>query len=185
MKIIIGLPAYNEEKNIAKVIVQLKKISKNIIVCNDGSTDLTSEIAENLGAIVVNHQKNKGYGAAIKSLFDKAKEMDSDILITFDADGQHNVSEIKNVLTPLISKKADIVIGSRFLGDGEGKISRFKDLAAVGTSNSIATRISGVFWIFMASLLGTEGYGQFSYFIAIASIASVITFLGIGNSTNI
>ena len=71
------------------------------------------------------------------------------------------------------------------MDDFKGKISRFKDLAAVGTSNSIATRISGVFWIFMASLLGTEGYGQFSYFIAIASIASVITFLGIGNSTNI
>jgi len=68
------------------------------------------------------------------------------------------------------------------LDDFKGKISRFKDLAAVGTSNSISSLISGIFWIFMASLLGTEGYGQFSYFIAIASIASVIAFLGIGNT---
>jgi len=63
-----------------------------------------------------------------------------------------------------------------------GKIDKIKDLAAVGTSNSIGSLISGIFWIFMASLLGTEGYGQFSYFIAIASIASVIAFLGIGNT---
>ena len=62
------------------------------------------------------------------------------------------------------------------------KMNKIKDLAAVGTSNSISSLISGVFWIFMASLLGTEGYGQFSYFIAIASIASIIAFLGIGNT---
>ena len=126
MEIVIGLPAYNEEKNIASIVLTLKELDYSVIVCNDGSSDQTGKIAEKMGAIVVNHQKNKGYGAAIKSLFDKAKEMDSDILITFDADGQHNVSEIKNVLTPLISKKADIVIGSRFLGDGEGKIPKYR-----------------------------------------------------------
>lgn len=62
------------------------------------------------------------------------------------------------------------------------KMGKMKDLATVGMSNSISTAISGIFWIFMASLLGTEGYGQFSYFIAIASIVSVIAFLGIGNT---
>ena len=66
--------------------------------------------------------------------------------------------------------------------DFKEKINKFRDLAIVGTSNSIVNLISGIFWIFMASLLGTEGYGQFSYFIAIASIASVISFLGIGNT---
>ena len=126
MEIVIGLPAYNEEKNIASIVLTLKELDYSVIVCNDGSSDQTGKIAEKMGAIVVNHQKNKGYGAAIKSLFDKAKEMDSDILITFDADGQHNVSEIKNVLTPLISKKADIVIGSRFLGEGEGQIQKYR-----------------------------------------------------------
>ena len=126
MEIVIGLPAYNEEKNIASIVLTLKELDYSVIVCNDGSSDQTGKIAEKMGAIGVNHQKNKGYGAAIKSLFDKAKEMDSDILITFDADGQHNVSEIKNVLTPLISKKADIVIGSRFLGEGEGKIPKYR-----------------------------------------------------------
>ena len=126
MKIVIGLPAYNEEKNIAKIISTLQELDYSVIVCNDGSSDQTGKIAEKMGAMVVNHQKNMGYGAAIRSLFDKAKEINFDILITFDADGQHNVSEIKDVLAPLISKKADIVIGSRFLGEGEDKIPKYR-----------------------------------------------------------
>ena len=88
MKITVGIPAYNEEKNIAKIIVKLKKIADKIIVCNDGSTDLTSEIAENLGAIVINHTKNRGYGSGIKSILEKSKEIGSEVLVTFDGDGQ-------------------------------------------------------------------------------------------------
>ena len=96
MKIFIGIPAFNEEKNIASIILKIKEKFPNIIVCNDGSSDQTGKIAEKMGAIVINHQKNMGYGAAIKSLFLKAKEIDSDILVTFDGDGQHNISEIKD-----------------------------------------------------------------------------------------
>jgi len=115
LDITIGIPAYNEEKNIASIIVKLKKITQKIIVCNDGSTDLTGEIAQKLGAIVINHPKNLGYGSGIRSIFQKAKEIDSDILVTFDADGQHQVEDIKKVIEPILKNKADIVIGSRFL----------------------------------------------------------------------
>jgi glycosyltransferase involved in cell wall biosynthesis len=113
----VGIPAYNEEKNIAKIILKLQKLADKIIVCNDGSTDLTSEIAEKMGAIVINHPKNMGYGAGIRSLFLKAKEIDSDILVTFDADGQHRVEDIQTVIELIRKNEADIVIGSRFLGD--------------------------------------------------------------------
>ena len=75
MKITVGIPAYNEEKNIAGIISRVKKYADSIIVCDDGSNDLTSEISEQLGAIVIKHSKNKGYGAAINSLFLKAKEL--------------------------------------------------------------------------------------------------------------
>ena len=115
MDITIGIPAYNEEKNIASIIIKLKKIAKKIIVCDDGSTDLTGEIAEKLGAVVINHPKNLGYGSGIRSIFQKAKEIDSDILVTFDADGQHQVEDIKKVIDPILKNKADVVIGSRFL----------------------------------------------------------------------
>jgi len=115
LDITIGIPAYNEEKNIASIIVKLKKIAQKIIVCNDGSTDLTGEIAQKLGAIVINHPKNLGYGSGIRSIFQKAKEIDSDILVTFDADGQHQVEDIKKVIEPILKNEVDVVIGSRFL----------------------------------------------------------------------
>ena len=115
MKITIGIPAYNEEKNIALIITKLKKITDSIIVCDDGSSDLTGEIARELGAVVISHPKNMGYGAAIRSLFLKAKELDLDGLITMDADGQHRIEDINSVFGPINDEVADIVIGSRFL----------------------------------------------------------------------
>ncbi len=126
MKVVIGLPAFNEEKNIGGIISSLQELDYSVIVCNDGSSDQTGKIAEKMGAIVINHNKNMGYGAGIKSLFEKAKEMNYDVLITFDADGQHNISDIKDILKPLITNSADIVIGSRFLGEGEDKIPKYR-----------------------------------------------------------
>ena len=116
---VIGIPAYNEEKNIASILLRLKNISEHIIVCDDGSTDLTSEIAEKLGAIVVRHTQNLGYGAAIKTIFLKAKEINTDILTTFDADGQHRVEDISKVVEPIKNNLADLVIGSRFLNNNQ------------------------------------------------------------------
>ncbi len=133
--IVIGIPAYNEEKNIAKIIVKLQKVADKIIVCNDGSSDLTSEIAERLGAIVVNHSKNLGYGAGIRSIFQKAKEIDADILVTFDADGQHRIEDIQKVLEPLIKNEADIVIGSRFLDDDDSNVPKYRKIGIKTITN--------------------------------------------------
>ena len=115
MKITVGIPAYNEEKNIAKIIVELKKVADQIIVCNDGSTDSTSIIAESLGAIVIKHPKNLGYGSAIRSIFLKAREINSKVLVTIDADGQHKIEDVNKIIKPIVDGQADISIGSRFL----------------------------------------------------------------------
>ena len=115
MNVAIGIPAFNEEENIAKIITKLNKVYDSIIVCDDGSSDLTYDISKNLGAIVIKHEKNMGYGAAIHSIFKKCVEIGSDVLVTFDADGQHRIEDIPIVLEPIIENKADIVIGSRFL----------------------------------------------------------------------
>ena len=128
MKITIGIPAYYEEKNIASIIVKLKQFADTIIVCDDGSTDSTSAIAQNLGAIVITHPKNLGYGAGIKSIFEKSKEIGSEILVTFDADGQHRVEDIKKVIEPIENQSADIVIGSRFLDNAKEKIPGYRKL---------------------------------------------------------
>lgn len=126
MEIVVGIPAFNEEKNIAGIILKLKKITDKIIVCNDGSTDLTGTIAEKMGAIVINHQKNSGYGAAIRSLFIEAKNKDADILVTFDADGQHRVEDIDSVLQPIFKNEADIIIGSRFLDSKKSDVPTYR-----------------------------------------------------------
>ncbi len=115
MKITIGIPAYNEEKSIALIITKLKKITDSIIVCDDGSSDMTAEISKNLGATVISHKKNMGYGVAINSIFQKSKELNVDLLVTFDADGQHRVEDIQKVIEPIKNNVADLVIGSRFL----------------------------------------------------------------------
>jgi len=127
MKITVGLPAYNEEKNIAKIIVQLKKVADQIIVCDDGSTDLTSRIAESLGAIVIKHPKNLGYGSAIRSIFLKAREINSEILVTIDSDGQHKIEDVEKVVKPVIDGRADISIGSRFL-DKDDNAPKYRKL---------------------------------------------------------
>ena len=117
MKIIIGIPAFNEEKNIGPIVAKLKKKYDQVIVCDDGSSDMTETIASSLGAHVVKHDKNLGYGSAIKTIFNQAGKIEGDILVTFDADGQHQISEIDTVLQPIFENQADIVIGSRFLGE--------------------------------------------------------------------
>lgn len=126
MEIVVGIPAFNEEKNIASIILKLKKVTNKIIVCNDGSSDLTNKIAEELGVIVINHSENLGYGAAIRSIFLKAKEMNSDILVTFDADGQHQIEDIQKVVEPILKKEADIVIGSRFLEENTNEVPSYR-----------------------------------------------------------
>jgi len=126
LKIIVGIPAFNEEKNIASIVTKLSDIADTVLVCNDGSTDLTSEIAEKMGAVVINHEKNLGYGGAIRSIFLKSKELDGDVLVTFDADGQHRIQDIKNVIEPIVNQEADLVIGSRFLDDSEKEVPQYR-----------------------------------------------------------
>jgi len=139
LKVAIGIPAFNEEGNIASIILKLKKISEQIIVCDDGSTDLTAEIAVKMGAILVNHSKNLGYGAAIRTIFFKAKELNVDILVTFDADGQHRVEDINSVMKPIINDEADIVIGSRFLdNESQKNIPKYRKFG-IKTITTLAT----------------------------------------------
>lgn len=119
LKVAAAIPALNEEASIAKVIVGLKKIVDDVLVCDDGSRDETGEIARELGAVVVTHERNNGYGAAITTLFDLAKKMKADVLVTIDGDGQHDPLDIPALLEPIVSGTADIVIGSRTLDTGD------------------------------------------------------------------
>ena len=142
MTTIIGIPAFNEEQNIASLIIKLKEISDKIIVCDDGSTDMTGKIAENLGVTVITHKKNQGYGAAIKSIFSKARDLNADILVTFDADGQHRIEDIKTVVEPILKNQADIVIGSRFLNKND-KVPKYRKFGIKALTTITNASISG------------------------------------------
>ena len=113
------IPAFNVEHQIADVIKKSQKYVDKVLVCDDGSTDNTSVNAKSSGAIVIKHDKNLGKGAALKTLFQKAKDLHADIIITIDGDGQFLPEEIPILIEPIKIKKFDVVIGNRFLDSEE------------------------------------------------------------------
>lgn len=115
LRIMAAIPAYNEEHAIGSVITLTKPLVDVVVVIDDGSKDRTAKIAERLGAIVIRHRTNEGKGRAIKDAFKIAEKNRMDALIIMDADGQHDPESIPALLKPIKNKKADIVIGSRFL----------------------------------------------------------------------
>lgn len=115
-KIVAILPAYNQEKNIANLIREVKQHVSETIVVSDGSTDRTAEIAAESGAIVPDPCNKRGKGNAIIRGIDVSKSLKPDVILLMDSDGQHNPEEIPKLLKPVIKDEADLVIGSRFLG---------------------------------------------------------------------
>lgn len=113
--VVVGMPAHNEEKTIARVVLAAQRNAHIVIVCDDGSSDLTGMIAEQLGAVVIRHQANRGYGAALRSLFERARLLRADVFITLDADGQHDPSQIPLLVKPIEDGVAEVVLGSRFI----------------------------------------------------------------------
>jgi len=116
--VVACIPAFNEEKNIGGVIVRTLKCVDRVVICDDGSSDLTGDIARGLGANVVRHERNMGYGAALKSSFQEALRLGADVVVTLDGDGQHDPGEIPRLVRRLEKKDVDIVIGSRFIEGG-------------------------------------------------------------------
>lgn len=106
------MPAFNEEKYIGTLVLQARRYVDEVIVIDDGSTDDTVETAKLAGARVITHEKNRGYGAAIQSIFAEAKKLDPDVLVVLDADAQHSPKEIPNLVKPVLDGN-DCVIGSR------------------------------------------------------------------------
>lgn len=113
------IPAFNEEKSIGDIVVRTKHFVDKVIVCDDGSIDNTYTKAKDAGAIVIRHEKNKGKGAALKSLFKYAKEIDADVIVTIDGDGQFLPEEIVKLIKPILEDGSDIAIGNRFSDDTE------------------------------------------------------------------
>ena len=140
MKLVVTIPAYNEESTIGRVIRDVPRIIKGVsrvevLVINDGSLDGTAKAAKTAGADrIVSHTHNLGLGNAFRTGLDNALGMGADIIVNIDADGQYVGSEIKDLIRPILEKKADMVLGSRF----SGQIEHMAAWKRIG--NRIATR---------------------------------------------
>jgi glycosyltransferase involved in cell wall biosynthesis len=119
-RVLVCIPAYNESKNISNIVQKAKIYATEVIVCDDGSVDNTANTARSAGATIIRHPVNRGYGAAISTLFQISKEKNADIMITLDSDGQHDPEKIPDVMLPILNDGFDIVIGSRFLDQQDG-----------------------------------------------------------------
>lgn len=115
MKLVVVIPAFNEEQRIAKTVQAVKSYADTVVVVDDGSIDLTCPKAKEAGAIVIRHMINCGPGAATQTGLVFAKSLRPEYVATFDADGQHEASDLPAMLEFLISQNKEVVFGSRFL----------------------------------------------------------------------
>lgn len=141
IKTAVALPAYNEELYIAKVILGAQPYVDIVIVVDDGSTDATCTIAQNMGALVIRHEKNLGYGGALQTIFNVSRDMNLEAVVILDSDGQHNPEDIPKVLAPLL-EGADVVIGSRFLDPKKNSIPSYRKVGMKVLDT--ATAVAGV-----------------------------------------
>lgn len=112
LRILVGIPAYNEARSVGSIVLQAKQYCDEVIVVDDGSTDNTARIAGLAGAVVIRHDANTGKGTAIQSILAEARKRNPDVLVLLDADSQHNPDEIP-ALIRRVSEGFDVVIGSR------------------------------------------------------------------------
>ncbi|MDD4994876.1 MAG: glycosyltransferase family 2 protein [Patescibacteria group bacterium] len=132
MKIVAVIPAYNEEASITKVIEDIKPHIDAAVVVDDGSTDATAEVARTAGAVVLRHVINRGQGAALATGTEfTLRSLGADIIVHYDADGQHLAEEIDEMVKPIILGGADVALGSRFLGK-KSNVPALRQLVLMG-----------------------------------------------------
>jgi len=167
--ILVGVPAYNEEATIGRVVADTVEYADDVLVVDDGSTDRTAAVARAAGATVVEHAENRGYGAALKTTFEEANRRDVDHLVLLDGDGQHDATDILELVEEQRETDADIVIGSRFAEEAETEMRFYRrigvELVNLATNLSLGL-VRPRFWV-RDTQSGFRAYNE----TAIASLA--------------
>lgn len=141
-KVVVIIPAYNEERFIGSVVLRARQHANTVLVIDDGSPDATSEIASAAGATVIRQEQNGGKGVALNTGLRKARELSPDVVVLIDGDGQHRPQEMGRVIAPILNGEADIVVGSRYL-DHNSKVPRHRVLGHL-LFTLLTNRTSGV-----------------------------------------
>ena len=130
-RVVAIIPAFNEERNVGSVVLRLRHVLDSVIVVNDGSHDATEEVARLAGAQVISHPTNRGYGAAIRTGLAAAQKLDPRAVVLMDADGQHRVEDVVDLVRPIVEDEADVAVGSRF-ADDRTQVPRMRKVAQHG-----------------------------------------------------
>jgi len=157
IRTLVAMPAYNEEAYIAKTVLGARQHADRVLVVDDGSQDETVPIAEALGAIVVRHTTNKGYGGALQTIFSTARDLGAEELVIIDSDGQHSPGDISRLLTEL-RRGNDVVIGSRFVEGSAGDIPAYRKVGMKVLDT--ATTLAGNNLAITDSQSGFRAYGR-------------------------
>lgn len=144
MRSIAIVPAYNEEKNIAKVIDSLRNAGWDFVVINDGSKDGTSSVLRSMGAPHIDLVQNLGIGGAVQAGYLYALRTGYDIAVQYDGDGQHDASYLDQLIEPLVCGDADITIGSRFVGNESEFKSSFARRVGIVVLSTLLRLVSRV-----------------------------------------
>jgi glycosyltransferase involved in cell wall biosynthesis len=127
--IYIIIPVFNERQTIKQVVESLLVLEYNIVIVDDGSTDATGDCLNDLPVFYLRHEINLGQGAALQTGIEFALQRDAEIVISFDGDGQHQATDLANLIKPLVLHEANVVLGSRFLPAAITNIPFFKKQA--------------------------------------------------------
>lgn len=143
--VLVAVPAYDEAETVGSVVEAASEYADSVLVVDDGSDDATARRAEEAGALVVEHDRNRGYGAALKTVFREAETLNPDHLVVIDGDGQHDVSDVPKLVDTQRETDANVVIGSRFgEGDSRGMAAyRRFGLEVVNLSTNVCLRLLG------------------------------------------
>ncbi len=141
--VVVGIPAYNEMNTVGTIVAESSAYASEVIVVDDGSADDTADAARRAGATVVQHETNRGYGAALKTAFLEANKRRADHLIILDADGQHDTADIQRLVETQQESGADVVIGSRFDGDSKTEMPLYRRFG-LGVVNFLTNLSMGV-----------------------------------------
>ncbi|MFC7079049.1 glycosyltransferase family 2 protein [Halorussus caseinilyticus] len=136
-EVLVAIPAYNEAETIGEVVTEVRQFADRVVVVDDGSGDDTAERAEQAGARVVVHRRNQGYGGALQTAFEEADRLGVEHLVILDGDGQHDPADVPKLVETQRETGAEIVVGSRFLGDSDVPLYRRFGLFVVNTLTNV------------------------------------------------